>query len=1103
MNRLPHALLLGAALLFAGWGCSSTGSSENPGANAGTAGTGAASTAGSGAVANGGNGSAGLSGTAGTAEVVSQSLKVERLRAEYRVNPIGIDVAKPRLDWLLASSTRGEKQTAYQVMVASTEQALAAGQGDLWDSGQTKSEQSSQIEYAGEPLTSRQRAWWKVRVWDQAGVPSAWSTAAFWELGLASTDWKAAWLSASATTAGLGGAQWLWFNEGNPASSAPVGQRYFRKAFNLASAPVRATCVITADDEVELFVNGTSLGNQTRWEDVKVFDIADLLKSGANALAVRASNTAAGPAGMIARLDLTLADGSKQTVLSDTSWKANDTSAANWQTTGFVDSAWPVAKGLGAFGVGPWNSPQAPGVPAYFRKQFSASKVTRARVYATALGVYELWLNGKRVGNDYLAPGFTDYRKRLQVQAYDVTELVKDGDNALGAVLADGWFNGKYFVFGRGDWYGTGPDRLLVQLELEHADGTRQIVGSDASGAAAWKVSSGPITAADLYDGESYDARAELTGWADAAYDDSKWATPTAYPETSNRKLVGDPNEQIQKTEEIPTLSVKELSPGVLIYDMGQNMVGWARLKVQGTAGSRVKLRFGEVLDKDGSLYVKNLRSAHATDTYTLRGGEPEVYEPHFTTHGFRYIELTGDLAGLKSKPDAATLTGIVVQSMMTPTGTFNTSAPLVNKLQKNLVWGQRGNFVSVPTDCPQRDERQGWMGDAQVFVKTATFNMDVAGFFTKWMRDVSDGQTSDGSFPEIAPNPDWGRSTPAWGDAGVIVPWTMYLAYGDRRILEEHYGPMKAWVDHVQKENPGLLWVAATGSNYGDWLSIDADTDKAVLATSFFAHSADLLARTAKLLGKTDDAAKYQKLFDSIKSAYRTAYVAGDGKIKSETQTAYALALRFELLTEAQRLQAGKHLVADVEARGVLTTGFIGVAHLLPALNLAGRVDLAYQLLNNQKYPSWLYSIGKGATTIWERWDGIMQNGNFQTETMNSFNHYSFGSVGEWMYSTIAGIELDEAEPAYKHIVVRPQPGGGLTTASGALDTIHGKVATEWKLDGSKFSLVLTVPPGSRATVYLPGKADATEGGAPIQLTADGGYEVESGRFEFSVSMP
>ena len=1032
------------------------------------------------------------------------TLAVGRLRAEYRVNPLGIDVERPRFDWLLSSALRAQAQSAYQILVASTPQALAADTGDLWDSGKVVSDATTQIPYQGALLLSRQTAWWKVRAWDKDDIASAWSEAAHWEKGLAAADWQATWLSAP-TNRGLPGAQWIWFPEGEPASTAPAAERYFRKSFSVAAGVTiqSATCTISADDELELFVNGTAFGSYAHWQDLKVLSIAQALTVGSNVIAVRTVNDEVGPAGLIARVQISLSDGSKLDFSTDATWRSSSTGGAGWQQITFNDAGWSSAKLLAPYASGPWGSPVAASAGAYFRHEFAAGSIKRARIYATALGVYELWLNGTRVGKDYLAPGFTDYRKRVQVQTYDVSALIAPGQNVVGAILADGWFNGKYFVFGRGDYFGTGPNRLLVQLELELADGSRQVVASSASGPSAWKQGLGPITAADILDGETYDAREEQAGWASAGFDDSKW--PLAHAETSLAKipLVADVTDQIQKSQELQPLMLKEQSPGLFVYDMGQNMVGWVRLKLQGARGSRIQLRFAEVLDKSGAIYVKNLRSARATDTYLLRGGAEESYEPRFTSHGFRYVELSGDVAGLTKKPELATLTGIVVQSALTTTGSFSTSAPLLNQLQKNLVWGQRGNFLSVPTDCPQRDERQGWMGDAQVFVKTSTFNLDVASFFTKWMRDVSDGQTADGAFSEIAPNPDWNKGTPAWGDAGVIVPWTMYLAYGDRRILEEHYEAMLKWVEYIHQANPNLLWEQSTGSNYGDWLSINGDTDKAVLATSFFAHSASIVAKTAKLLGKAADAAKYAQLFSDIKSAYAVAYVSNDGKIKSETQTAYALALRFELLPEAQRAAAGKHLADDVVARGVLTTGFIGVAHLLPALSLAGRLDLAYQLLENEKYPSWLYSINKGATTIWERWDGIMANGDFQNEGMNSFNHYSFGSVGEWMYSSIAGIELDEAKPAYKHLIIRPQPGGGLSLASAKLDTMFGTVVSNWQIAAGQFTLDLTVPVNTTANVYLPSPANVREGGLPITAEPDGSYAVGSGVYQFTSASP
>jgi alpha-L-rhamnosidase len=568
----------------------------------------------------------------------------------------------------------------------------------------------------------------------------------------------------------------------------------------------------------------------------------------------------------------------------------------------------------------------------------------------------------------------------------------------------------------------------------------------------------------------------------------------------TTRRLVADSTAGVQVTEELKAATMNEVKPGTFIFDLKQNMVGWARLRVQGSAGATATLRFGEVLNPDGTLYTENLRAAKATDTYTLRGGAEEIYEPRFTFHGFRYVELTGNVM----RPTVASITGIVAHSAMPVTGTFTTSSALVNQLQSNIVWGQRGNFVSVPTDCPQRDERLGWMGDALIFARTATFNTDVASFYTKWLRDVDEAQSSAGVFANVSPMvPGNASGSPAWSDAGVIIPWTVYLAYGDTRILEEHYPAMVRWIEHVRGANPNLLWQMQRGNDYGDWLSIADDTDKELLATAFFAHSVDLVSRAAKVLKNETDATKYAMLFSSIKDAFDRAYVGADSKIKSDTQTAYALALRFGLLPDAQRGPAAKFL-ADNVARHTnhLSTGFVGVSHLLPALTSQGNFDLAYQLLNSDTYPSWGYEIRKGATTIWERWDGIKTDGTFQTPTMNSFNHYSFGSVGEWMYSVVAGIELDESQPGFKQFKIRPHPGGGLTSASGKLESIHGTIVSDWKIEAGMLTLKVQIPVNTSAVVYLPWNKNVLESGAPPPPpAADGGYALGSGSYVFTAT--
>jgi alpha-L-rhamnosidase len=633
------------------------------------------------------------------------------------------------------------------------------------------------------------------------------------------------------------------------------------------------------------------------------------------------------------------------------------------------------------------------------------------------------------------------------------------------------------------------------------ADGTTQTIARDGS----WVGATGPIVASDMMDGESYDARLEVAGWDAPGSSASQWG-PVLVSTPTTARLVAQPDEGITVHEELPARTVTEVHPGVFVYDLGQNMVGWTRLQLRGAAGAAIQLRFAEVLNPDGTLYTDNLRGAAAIDHYVLRGGGDESYEPHFTTHGFRYVELTGDVAQLTSPPALATVTGVVAHAAMEPTGTFTSSADYLNQLQSNIVWGQKGNFTSVPTDCPQRDERLGWMGDAQIFARTATLNMDVAAFYTKWLRDVSDAQYPSGSFSEVSPRPaGFGNSsTPAWGDAGVIVPWTVYLAYGDTRVLAEHFDSMRRWVDYLTQANPGFLWKNQRGSDYGDWLNIGAETDKEVLATAFYAHSADLVGRAARVLGKTAEADQYAALFESIRAAFVAAYVQPDGHIRGDTQTAYALALRFDLLPEAQRAAAGALLRARIAQKGgYLDTGFLGVGHLLPALSMSGATDVAYQLIANRGFPSWRFEIDRGATTIWERWDGIKADGSFQDPGMNSFNHYSFGAVDEWMYGTIAGLRADDEHPGWRQFFVAPEPGGDVTAAKATYLSPQGLIVSDWKVAGGTFTLTVTVPVNARATVKLPYSGGVTLDGAPATPPAGGAFVLGSGTYVLTASVP
>lgn len=741
----------------------------------------------------------------------------------------------------------------------------------------------------------------------------------------------------------------------------------------------------------------------------------------------------------------------------------------------------------------------------HLRREFEVPKaVARARIYATALGLYRLHLNGTPVGDARFTPGWTDYRKRVQYETYDVTDLIRAGSrNAVGVVVADGWYAGRVGIHGPA-YYGDWPEALL-ELRLTYEDGEVEVIVTDTS----WRGAFGPYLLADLMWGETYDALSELGAWTQPGYDDGAWE-PARPGRGTGGRLVARCAEAVRVIEELPALGRTEPEPGRYVFDLGQNMVGVVRLRVRGPVGTRVTIRHAEMLEADGTPHTANLRWAKATDTYILRGDGEEIYEPAFTFHGFRYVELTG----YPGEPHQDAVTGVVLASATPETGSFRCSSELVNRLQQNIRWSQRGNFLEVPTDCPQRDERLGWMGDAQVFVRTACFNADVAAFFTKWMADVTDAQSPAGAFPDVAPlieatghpTMDLAAGDPAWGDAGVIVPWTIHRWYGDTRILETNLEAMKRWVAWIHEANPDLLWRERTGYGYGDWVSIDERTPLEVVSTAFFAHSADLVARSALVLGRASEAEEYARLHDRIREAFVAAFVDDDGRVHGDTQTAYVLALRFDLLPDGRRAQAVSHLVARLRERAWrLATGFVGVAHLLPALTDAGRLDVAYRLLEQQARPSWLYPVVNGATTIWERWDGWTHEGGFHDPFMNSFNHYAFGSVGEWLYAVVGGIELDRDRPGWEHVVIRPRPGGSITSAETTYTSIRGPISCAWRRSEDAVDLDVEIPANVTATVHVPAPEEwmVTEGGRPAAeaegvTPAGSAFEVGSGRYRF-----
>ncbi len=745
-------------------------------------------------------------------------------------------------------------------------------------------------------------------------------------------------------------------------------------------------------------------------------------------------------------------------------WEMGLLAADDWQA-GWITPAWDE------------DTTQSQPAPMLRRAFKLDGAIKAARVYVTSLGLYELHLNGQRVGDGELTPGWTSYGHRLQYQTYDVTDLLRPGDNALGATLADGWYRGWLGFEGNRNTWG---DRLalLLQLHITYADGRTAIIGSDAQ----WRATTGPIRLADLYNGEVYDARLELPGWAAAGYDDRAWQGVRKLDQ-GKAMLVAQTGPLVKRQEEIKPSQIIHTPAGETVFDFGQNMVGWVRLSVQGPAGTTVTLRHAEVLDQEGNLYTANLRAAKQTVQYTLKGAGVEVYAPRFTFMGFQFVSVEG----WPGEPTLDSLTGVVVHSDIPSTGAFECSNPLINQLQHNVVWGQKGNFVDVPTDCPQRDERLGWTGDAQVFIRTACFNRDVAGFFTKWLADLAAEQHPNGGVPMVIPDPMrnspmgrmGGGGSSAWADAATICPWTIYLCYGDTRILEQQYASMAAWVNYMAGQ-AGERYLWTSGFHFGDWLdyrgrgAMDAApiTDKELIATAFFAYSTSLVAQAAQVLGKTEDAARYAALLGRIKAAFTAEFVSANGRVGPNSQTSYALALHFDLLPEDLRPKAAARLAEEVRKFGYhLTTGFVGTPYLCHVLSRFGYTDLAYELLNQESFPSWLYPVKKGATTIWERWDGIKPDGSFQDVGMNSFNHYSYGAIGDWMYRTVAGIDTAADAPGYKHVLIQPEPGGGLTRASASLQSPYGEIVSAWQLTDADFHLQVTVPPNTHTTVRIPAR--------------------------------
>lgn len=694
------------------------------------------------------------------------------------------------------------------------------------------------------------------------------------------------------------------------------------------------------------------------------------------------------------------------------------------------------------------------------RRGFRVNKpIEKARLYCSARGVYIPHVNGQRLDEELFNPGCANYRERILYQTYDLTHLVCEGNNVLGAELGTGWYAGNYGFEGLFNIFGD-TIALIMQLHIIYRDGEKQIISSGAD----WKTAKGPIEYSDIYQGEFYDARNEIDGWDLPDFDDSQWDYVDIVS-LSKDVLAPHDGEPVKRIKEVTPKRILETPAGETVIDMGQNFVGWLKVRLVGSEGSVFSCDFAEVLDKTGNFYTENMRIVGMKDTYILKGKGIEVFEPSFTFHGFRYVRILEH----PSRITVDDITGIAIHTDMEHSGMFSCSEPLLNQLQHNIEWGQRGNFLDIPTDCPQRDERLGWTGDAQVFIKTACFNFNVAPFFKKWLRDMASEQRHDGNIPVVIPN-ILKRQDPspfgsaAWGDASIICPWTLYKTYGDKRFLEESYPMMKAWNEYVSSKTIGYIW--KNDFHFGDWLALDqppdspscfGGTDKEQVATAFYAYATSILARCSRVLGYDEEVKKYERQFEEIRDAYYREFVTRSGRVGSNTQTAYVHALHFGLLPEEERENAALRLIADIKQRGFhLSTGFTGTPYLLHVLSDNGYEDISYALLLQQEYPSWLYSVNMGATTIWERWDGIRPDGSFQTPEMNSFNHYAYGAVGDWMYPHIAGFSSEKGGKRTRFMFPENSP---LSHATGSYDSLHGEISSTWHKNEDSASWEINIP--------------------------------------------
>ncbi len=1093
------------------------------------------------------------------AVAMGQEQAPEKLRVDDLTAPMGLDDAAPRFSWVIEDARPGAKQTAYRIQVATSADGLEKGKADVWDSGRVLSGQSIGVVYKGAALKPATKYAWRVTAWDAKGKAYPAAKAATWETGLmGAANWHAAWVGTQnweEAELRRANAEWITAPDAMKLWERPIPSEQriaYRLPVTVAGKVKQAALYVTGQDVASAWVNGKQVLTgavlppwaQLPWKKYVRADVTTQLKAGANLLSIATTHFVVNPNGfgghtaptMSATLVAKLEDGSVVSFATkaDAGWEASigaaswmdKSEAANWQAAvKFV--APTIADDPGK----PWPAQTVKAL----RHEFAVTKtVESARLYATALGAYQVFVNGKKAGNDVLAPGWTDYRERVKYQTYDVTESVKQGVNSIAALVAPGWYSTPLQWYQQPNIYGATAPSLRAQLRIKYTDGSEEWVATDAS----WKAAESAIVKAEIYDGESQDARLEQAGWKLAGFDDKGWkAVEVRQPDLAKIVIDGQDYQPIQVEQVLTAKTVTEPRPGVWVYDFGQNFSGVEHLRVSGPAGATVQVKTGEIVNADGTLYTENLRTALSTDHFTLAGAVSEEFEPQFTFHGFRYLEITG----LEKALPVEAVTAKVFHTNAPFNAELATGSPMLNQLWKNILWGQRSNFVGVPTDCPQRDERLGWTADAQVFWRAASFNMELAAFSRKFAGDVRGTQLGSGvgelGSPDVAGamygifapgiNSTSSDSGAGWSDAGVIIPWTSWMQTGDVSVVEQNWEAMSRYLGAIEKTNPNFLWEKNNGIPFGDWLSPEGPTQFKLVATASWAYDVTLMRQMAHALGKTADEAHYAALFEKIKAAYQKAFVHADGFVEGadlgpsvfgginnpdakakggDTQTGYVLTLWMRLVNDELRAKVADHLVAKIEANhGLLGTGFLGTPYLLAVLTETMHKDLAYKLLLNTQYPSWGYLVGHGATTMWERWNGDQMKSD---PSMNSYNHYAYGAVADWIYRYAAGIDTMADDPGFHTIRLHPAFSGQLGHVEFKYQSPYGQIASAWTVEGGTAKWTVEIPANSSGWLALPAEVAAkwTLGGKPILTAAkatvrngETGYLLPAGKYEFT----